>query len=396
MPKMIDGVLVWGAEHCESNTIEQAARAARLPFVPFPVALMPDAHVGFGSTVGSVIPTLGAIIPAAIGVDIGCGMAAVDTHIRADQLPDDLGRLHGFIRASIPAGVGKGKVKDIPGLKSELPKVLRDKTAFLYMDQQNRAIAANQLGSLGSGNHFVEVCLDQLDSVWLVLHSGSRGVGKRLAEGHIKAAKGLMKKWFIDLEDPELAYLVEGTPQFDAYITDMHWAQEYAAASRAEMIRAGLRSLEQAMPNFQLVDNPALHIINTHHNYTTKEHHRGHNVWLTRKGAISARAGEWGIIPGSMGTSSYIVRGLGNPASFYSSSHGAGRRLSRGAARKELTVDTLRVYMDGKTWDDRSAVALLDEHPDAYKDIDQVMRDQSDLVEVEYTLHQVLNYKGTS
>jgi tRNA-splicing ligase RtcB len=275
-----------------------------------------------------------------------------------------------------------------------MPKALSEAVAFKYMDQHNRAVACNQLGTLGSGNHFVEVCLDEREQVWVVLHSGSRGVGNRLAQTHIKIAKGLMKDWFIDLEDPDLAYLVQGTAQFDAYIADMLWAQDYALENREAMMRCVLGVLADAL---KMGENDRLHecpTINCHHNFTKRENLPQGNLWLTRKGAISAQLGQRGIIPGSMGTSSYIVEGLGNAASYYSCSHGAGRRMSRSRARKELTTASLREQMGDRTWNADKAEALLDEHPLSYKDIDQVMADQADLVRIEHTLHQVLNYKG--
>lgn len=386
----IGNILSWGSE-VEDNTIEQAAKASRLPFISGHLALMPDAHVGIGSTVGSVIPTLGAIIPAAVGVDIGCGMAAVNTGMVAEDLPDNLQPLLDEIEASIPAGVGKGRNKDLPGAgRIDIGNALREAVAFKYMDQSLRAIAANQMGTLGSGNHFVELCLDENQLVWLVLHSGSRGVGNKLAQHHIQIAKGLMKSWFIELEDPDLAYLVQDTPEFDAYIADMTWAQDYALQNRVAMLDCAVTALRKFTYDFEVAE-----IINCHHNYTTKERHHGKNVWLTRKGAISARENQRGIIPGSMGASTFIVRGMGNEASYQSCSHGAGRRLSRSAARKQLTVDSLREEMGDRTWNSDKAEALLDEHPNSYKDIDQVMRDQSDLVRIEHTLHQILNYKGT-
>jgi len=231
--------------------------------------------------------------------------------------------------------------------------------------------------------------LDERDMVWLVLHSGSRGIGNQLATQHIEKAKGLMKQMLISLEDPDLAYLSEGTPEFDAYIADMLWAQEYARANRDTMMDALLAQTLQYVGSGQEVNR-----VNCHHNYTEREVHNGHSVWLTRKGAIRARVGDKGVIPGSMGTRSYIVRGLGNQDSYCSASHGAGRRLSRGRARRELTVESLQEAMDGKVWNSPEAEKLLDEHPASYKDIDQVMRDQADLVAVEHTLHQILNYKG--
>jgi tRNA-splicing ligase RtcB len=388
----IDNILSWATD-LEENTLEQAQKTSRLPFLAGPLALMPDAHLGFGSTVGSVIPTRGAIIPAAIGVDIGCGMVARRFDLKADQLPDNLDALLSGIERGIPAGVGKGRDKDIPGQgRIPMPKALRENVAFLYMEDRLRQTAANQLGTLGSGNHFVELCLDQEDSVWLVLHSGSRGVGNKLATHHINIAKGLMKDWFINLEDPDLAYLVQGTPQFDAYVADLLWAQNYALANREAMMDQANDALWAAL----LHEPTILDTIQCHHNYTHLENIGGkENVWITRKGAISARLDQRGIIPGSMGTRSYIVRGLGNRASYFSCSHGAGRRLSRSAARREFSIESLESAMAGKTWNANKAEALLDEHPDSYKDIDVVMAAQADLVEIEYTLSQILNYKGT-
>lgn len=389
MERIAPKVLNW-ASQLEDEARVQAERTSRLPFVEGHVALMPDAHWGMGSTVGSVIPTRGAIVPAAVGVDIGCGMIATDTGLTSGALPDSLDALMSLIEDRIPAGVGRGKTKDLPGF-GDVGR-LDDAPAFLYMGEQLRSIARNQIGSLGSGNHFVEVCLDERDRVWIVLHSGSRGVGNKLAARHIERAKGLMKDWFIQLEDADLAYLVEGTADFTAYISDMLWAQDYALLNRERMMTEALRSLREVVgcPQF----GAPIEVINCHHNYTVKEHHHGRNLWLTRKGAISAREGQRGVIPGSMGASSYIVRGLGNPASYYSSSHGAGRRMSRGRARKELRSDGLRELMAGKTWNADKAEELLDEDPRAYKDIDVVMEDQRDLTEIVHTLRQVFNYKG--
>lgn len=388
MPQMQDNVLVWASD-VEPNTIQQAAMTARLPFVQGHVALMPDAHVGIGATVGSVIATKGAIVPAAVGVDIGCGMIAVDTGLTSAALPDDLGPLHGAIREAVPAGVGKGHITaNLPAFTAHGPLYA---PATTLSDKQRRT-RLEQFGTLGSGNHFVEVCLDERDVVWVVLHSGSRGIGNQLARTHIDGAKGLMAHYFISLEDPDLAYFVEGTPEFDAYIKDMLWAQDYAMGNREAMMDAALGALTTFLG---LDAPPEIDRVNCHHNFTARENHMGQNVWLTRKGAIRARAGDRGVIPGSMGTRSYIVSGLGHPASYASSSHGAGRRLSRGQARKTLTVESLREQMAGKTWNDRDAKALLDEHPDSYKDIDQVMADQADLTKIEHTLHQILNYKGT-
>jgi tRNA-splicing ligase RtcB len=258
----------------------------------------------------------------------------------------------------------------------------------LTTKQQKRAI--NQFGTLGSGNHFVEVCLDERDQVWVVLHSGSRGIGHQLAKVHIEGAKGHMAQWFIELSDPDLAYLVEGTPDFDAYIDAMLWAQRYALANRERMMDAVLARLWAAVGR----EGDEVRRINCHHNFTEKEHHHGRNMWITRKGAIRAREGDLGVIPGSMGAASFIVEGLGNPASYTSCSHGAGRRMSRGEARRNLDVATLRAEMGDRTWLSGQAEDLIDEDPRAYKDIDQVMEDQQDLVRVVHRLRQVLNYKG--
>ncbi len=377
-------VLSW-ASTLEPQALEQAERTASMPFVVKPLALMPDAHLGKGSTVGSVIATEGAIIPAAVGVDIGCGMAAIETNLTSQALPDDLTELHDRIRQAVPAGVGKGhedrrvNVFDVVGtnLATDLSHNQAD-------------TARKQFGSLGSGNHFVEVCLDERDVVWVVLHSGSRGIGNQLASHHIKVATGLMKDYFINLPDPDLAYLVQGTPQFNAYVTDLLWAQKYALANRQEMLRLVMAEFQAFLGRTEVwVDS-----INCHHNFTQMEHHRNRNLWITRKGAIQARFGQKGIIPGSMGTRSYIVEGMGNVASFESCSHGAGRRMSRTVANKSLSVASLREAMEGKAWNTTDAQSLVDEHPLAYKDIDVVMEDQRDLVRPLHTLSQILNYKG--
>ena len=377
-----NNVLSWAVD-LEPEAREQAIRSAAMPFVQKPVALMPDAHFGMGATVGSVIATQGAIIPAAVGVDIGCGMIAVRTQFTSEGLPDNLDELHNQISRSIPSGVGKGFEKRAQ-VHADMPVYHGDMT-----EKQEKA-ARTQLGSLGSGNHFVEVCLDELDRVWLVLHSGSRGIGNQLATVHINKAKGLMKEWFIQLADPDLSYLPQGTPEWQAYIDDMFWAQRYALANRSVMMSTALDQLSS------LLGEPvkSREHINCHHNFTQQENHHGKNVWLTRKGAIKAGVGDKGVIPGSMGTSSYIVTGLGNPASYESCSHGAGRRMSRTRARKELSVETLRDEMKGKSWNEADALTLLDEAPDAYKDIDVVMEAQKDLVRIDHTLHQILNYKG--
>lgn len=380
MPTKVEpNILSWAVEP-EDKALEQAARTARLPFLAGHLALMPDAHWGMGATIGSVIPTQGAIVPSAVGVDIGCGMIAGRLNLTANALPDDLSAVHSAIAAVVPAGTGQGHATQRShAIFASAPEALTDKMW---------SKATKQLGSLGSGNHFVELCLDENDDVWLLLHSGSRGVGKMIADIYIAEAKGLMKRYFVELEDPDLAYLVEGTDSFAAYIQAMTWAQEYAAENRAIMLHACLSAIRDELHgHVSIVDQ-----VNCHHNFTQRENHHGKNIWITRKGAIRARVGDRGLIPGSMGTASYVVRGLGSTASYHSCSHGAGRRLGRKAAERELTFDTLEALMEGKAWNrDRK---LLDEHPHAYKDIDAVMAAQTDLVEVEHTLRQVLNYKG--
>lgn len=384
MPTQVAPNLLSWASDIEPGTVEQAARAARLPFVLSHVALMPDAHIGFGSTVGSVIPTEGAIIPSAVGVDIGCGMVAAETDLSADDLPDSLTALMPLVEQRIPAGVGKGH--DDPAVDAELAGLGDPDTSFT--SKQERTVAC-QFGTLGSGNHFAEVCLDERGRVWTVLHSGSRGIGNQLATRHINEAKTLMRRYFITLEDPDLAYLVQGTPEFWSYIRDMLWAQRYALASRARMSQVLTASLFAVAGKGTVVRT-----INSHHNFTQQEHHHGRDMWITRKGAVKADVGDEGVIPGSMGTRSYIVRGLGNPASYHSCSHGAGRRMSRAEARRRLSPESLAEVMAGRTWNANRAAALVDEHPEAYKDVDQVMADQKDLVEVQHTLRQVFNYKG--
>jgi tRNA-splicing ligase RtcB len=387
-------VLNW-ASALDDVTREQAIKTASLPFIPSHIALMPDAHLGKGATVGSVIPTQGAIIPAAVGVDIGCGMVAAETSLSAADLPDDLEPLLAGIERSIPAGIGQGHTFGDAGaawLRKQHDR--RDHTPTEAAEGKGLTTACRQFGTLGSGNHFLEVCLDERDVVWVMLHSGSRGVGNRIAQRHIAKAKGLMRQWFVELPDADLAYFVQGTPEFDAYLRDLLWAQDYAAGNRARMVELALEALAAACGHGggAAIERQR---INCHHNYASLEHHHGKDLWITRKGAILARSGDLGIIPGSMGTGSYIVRGLGNPASYHSCSHGAGRAMSRGEARRRFSEDDLLVAMTGKTWLRTKGAALVDEIPASYKDIDQVMADQRDLVEVVHTLRQLVNYKGT-
>ena len=383
----VGNVQVWGAEGIDPQAILQAEKAGRSPAVSGHVALMPDAHVGIGSTVGSVIPTENAIIPAAVGVDIGCGMIAVRTDLGASDLPDTLTLLHEQIGRSIPAGVGRGRNPQGAGTTD----VRIGKAADAWMvahrhDLTDRlsVTAHQQLGTLGSGNHFLEVCLDEEGLVWVVLHSGSRGVGNQLGNRHIKLAKQQEQ----GLEDPDLAYFLEGTEAFQEYVSDMLWAQGYALENRELMMSAALVDL------FAFVGHGSeTWRINCHHNFAAREQHGGRWLWITRKGAIKSDVGDYGVIPGSMGDRSYIVEGRGNPESYMSSAHGAGRAMSRGEARRSLTEASLNEAMAGKTWNGNPK-DLLDEHPLAYKRIEEVMAAQGDLVTPIHTLVQILNYKG--
>src|SRR5207249_6339638 len=298
----------------------QAEKAARLPIVEGHVALMPDAHVGIGATVGSVIPTAGAVIPAAVGVDLGCGMIATELDVTAGQLPDSLEPLLGRIERAVPAGVGRGH--DVAALRAD--KWLADHRPATPLAGDRVTKAARQFGTLGSGNHFFELCLDERDRAWVVLHSGSRGIGNQLAQAHIAKARKQAREAMVSLEDPDLAYFVQGTPEFDAYIGDMLWAQDYARANREQMMDAAMVQVVEFLGFGRETRR-----VNCHHNFTEREVHQGRELWITRKGAIRARTDDLGVIPGSMGTSSYIVRGKGSEDSWQSCAHGAGRRYSR-------------------------------------------------------------------
>jgi RNA-splicing ligase RtcB len=386
MPKTISDKLISWASDIDPGTIRQAEMTARLPIVEDHVALMPDAHIGIGATVGSVIPTKGAVIPSAVGVDIGCGMVAAELDVTEDRLPDSLARLLARIEQAIPAGIGKGH--DVAERNADRWLADHQPATDLSDDRADRA--AKQFGTLGSGNHFFELCVDERGRCWVVLHSGSRGIGNQLAQAHIAKARKLAKEAMLKLEDPDLAYFLQGTPEFAAYIADMLWAQDYARANRDQMMDNAMRELFGFLGFGRETRR-----INCHHNFTQPELHGGRRLWVTRKGAIKADIGDLGVIPGSMGTRSYIVAGKGNPASWMSCAHGAGRRYSRTQAKKLFTAADLATQMAGKTWLSGRAHALVDEIPAAYKDIDQVMADQADLVKVLHTLHQVLNYKGT-
>jgi tRNA-splicing ligase RtcB (3'-phosphate/5'-hydroxy nucleic acid ligase) len=389
MDRITDRLLSW-ASILEEETRRQAVKTATMPFVFPHVALMPDAHLGKGATVGSVIPTLGAIIPAAVGVDIGCGMIAVRTRLGAGDLPMTRRReLRQAIERSVPTSAGKynrSVSRDHTAERIAKLERLADEASF-----DPASYAPNwqlQLGTLGSGNHFIEVSLDEDDRVWLFLHSGSRGVGNKIAMSHIKVAQTLCARWWIDLPDRDLAYLVEGTDEFERYVRELRWAQAFALENRAEM----MDRVVTCFAEWTGVPVDREQEINCHHNYTEQERHFGKQVWLSRKGAIDASAGRWGLIPGSMGTRSYVVQGKGDPLSLHSSPHGAGREYSRTRARKTFSVEDLRVAMGDIEY--RDTAAFVDEIPAAYKDIDVVMKDAEDLVEVRHVLRQIVNVKG--
>ena len=388
MERLTDRLLSW-ASLIDEKTVEQARTSSRMPFIHPHLALMPDAHLGKGATVGSVIPTLGAIMPAAVGVDIGCGMIAVRTQFTKAQLvARDLTQLREQIERAVPLSAGHDNRKLVATAEPRVAELeeLAEKAEF---DPARYAGHWRlQVGSLGSGNHFIEVSVDELERVWMFLHSGSRGVGNKIATHHIGVAQRLAKQWWIELPDPDLAYLVEGTPEFRAYIRELRWAQHFALLNREEMMDRVARQLSELMGE-PVIEHER---INCHHNFTESEKHFGKQVWVSRKGAIQADAGRPGLIPGSMGTASYVVEGLGNPLSLNSSPHGAGREFSRNAARRTFTHEQLRAAMTGIEF--RDTDAFIDEIPQAYKPIDRVMADAADLVEVRHTLRQLVNVKG--
>ena len=388
MERLSARLLSW-ASLIDEKTLDQAHTTAGMPFIHPHLALMPDAHLGKGATVGSVIPTLGAIIPAAVGVDIGCGMIAVRTQFtRGDLKGRDLSALREQIERAIPLSAGRYNNRVVATAQPRVAELegLAEKAEF-----DPASYAKNwrlQLGTLGSGNHFIEVSVDELDRVWLFLHSGSRGVGNKIATHHISVAQRLATRWYIDLPDRDLAYLVEGTPEFTRYIRELRWAQHFALLNREEMMDRVVRQVS----DFAGTSVEEQERINCHHNFTESEKHFGKQVWVSRKGAIQADEGRPGLIPGSMGTASYVVDGLGNPLSLNSSPHGAGREYSRSSARKTFTHEQLRQAMVGIEF--RDTDAFIDEIPQAYKPIDQVMADAADLVTIRHTLRQIVNVKG--
>tara|TARA_B100001750_G_C15492704_1_gene592239 strand:+ start:235 stop:1452 length:1218 start_codon:yes stop_codon:yes gene_type:complete len=378
---------------------EQLRRTAALPFIHKWVAVMPDVHLGKGATVGSVIATHRAIVPAAVGVDLGCGMTAVRTTLNASDLPDDLRPLRYALEKAIPHGRSARGGRGDRGAWGNPPEPvaaawgeLRPRFDAIVAKHPKvaRANHVNHLGTLGTGNHFVELCLDEADQVWVMLHSGSRGVGNRIGTYFIDLAQQEMRRWFVDLPHRDLAYLPQGTQYFDDYVEAVGWAQDFAAVNRRTMMTAALRALAESglLPEFRADTK----VVSCHHNYVEREHHYGADVLVTRKGAVRAREGELGIIPGSMGAKSFIVRGKGNPESFCSCSHGAGRVMSRTAARKQFTVADHEAATAGVEC--RKDAGVIDETPMAYKDIDAVMAAQADLVDIEHTLRQVVCVKG--
>ncbi|MGF7149168.1 tRNA-splicing ligase RtcB [Sphingomonas zeicaulis] len=377
---------------------EQLSRAAAMPFVFKHVAAMPDVHVGIGATVGSVIPTKGAVIPAAVGVDIGCGMMAARTSLVASDLPDNLEGIRSAIERAVPHGRSVGRGKRDTGSWGDPPTAVVEAWATLaarfgqIVAKHPRLKNTNNLvhlGTLGTGNHFIELCLDQEQRVWVMLHSGSRGVGNAIGSYFIELAKQDMRKWFINLPDQDLAYFPEGTDHFDEYVEAVGWAQDYAALNRRMMMVNVIRALRgQIAQPFEA----ELEAVNCHHNYVTRENHFGENVLVTRKGAVRAAKGVLGIIPGSMGAKSFIVRGLGNAEAFDSCSHGAGRVMSRTQAKKLVTL--AEHIADTEGVECRKDDSVIDETPKAYKPIEAVMAAQADLVEIVHTLKQVVCVKG--
>lgn len=384
----------------DHQALNQIRNIAGLPIVAGHVAILPDVHLGKGATVGSVIPTRGAIIPAAVGVDIGCGMCAVRTDLTANDLPASLSALRSAIESLVPVGFSLHDKEMNPTHEAAHGRVLKQRMDALFARFEKLSILQvlgsldarriwKQLGTLGGGNHFIELCLDEAGAVWVMLHSGSRNIGKTIGEAAIGMAREAAVKACVALPDRDLAWLNEGTPEFHQYVEALQWAQDYAALNRDLMLFRVMRALRETLDR---VIGSTKEAINCHHNYATVEEHFGSKVWITRKGAVSAREGQLGIIPGSMGAKSYIVRGKGNPLAYCSCSHGAGRRHSRGAAKRLFDLEALAAQTAGVEC--RKDEGVLDEIPGAYKDIDAVMAAQSDLVSVEHTLKQVLCVKG--
>ena len=385
-----DNALSWAPEEqIEDSALEQIASLSKMPFIFKHVAVMPDCHFGLGATVGSCIPTMGAIIPAAVGVDIGCGMIAAKTGLNRADLPDDLSDIRKAIEHQVPLSAGRYNASVKKTAKPRVERLEASAAELGRLEFYNKTSRnwRKQLGSLGSGNHFIEVVLDEEDGVWAFLHSGSRGVGNRIASHHIKIAKGLMERDGVELPNDDLAYLKQDTPEFDDYMADLEWAQEFALLNREEMMERIIKLMKYRCGDFDVVER-----IQCHHNFTQREKHFGEEILVSRKGAIEAREGQLGLIPGSMGTRSYVVRGKGNALSFNTAPHGAGRSMSRRKARESFTMEDFDRLMTGI--EVNRSEAFLDELPGAYKDIDLVMEQSQDLVEVLHTFRQVVNVKG--
>jgi tRNA-splicing ligase RtcB len=390
-------VKVWTAD-LEPQARKQLENVARLPIIHGHVAAMPDVHAGIGATVGSVIPTKGAVIPAAVGVDLGCGVDAVQLTLTASDLPASLAKIRGAIEHAVPVGFdmhraakGHGATREdkARAMQRGLDRIVEKNPKLATLQKDFRETWVRQMGTLGGGNHFIEVCLDESQNVWVMLHSGSRGIGNAIGRYFIERARREMEKQDSRLPDRDLAWLAEGTKVFDEYVEAVHWAQDYARTNRELMMEAVLAALgTTGLPAFEA----RLEAVNCHHNYVAVEHHFGENVFVTRKGAVRARQGELGIIPGSMGARSYIVRGLGNDHSFHSCSHGAGRAMSRTEARRRFSVADHQAATTGIEC--RKDADVIDETPMAYKSIDAVMHAQRELVEIVHTLRQVVCVKG--
>lgn len=388
-------IKIWASD-LEPEAEQQLRNMANMPFIFKQVSAMADAHAGKGSTVGTVLATSGAISPATIGVDIGCGMCAMKLPFKIEKLggSESLSKLRHSIERSIPTGrfTNKNATETMLAAFTSLGSVSETAKEKIRNGVVDKSILS--IGTLGGGNHFIEICKDQEDNAWIMLHSGSRNIGKCLAEIHIDKAKDLMKQYFISLPDPDLAYLAQGTPEFKEYLHDLMWAQQFAMANRNEMMD---RTLREVLYHVGMLDQYAilknsLFRVNCHHNYTSIENHFGRNVYVTRKGAVSAKEGEWGIIPGSMSTGSFIVQGKGNPESFCSCSHGAGRKMSRTKARELFTQEDLVESLKGI--EARTSASLIDEIQYAYKPIEEVMKNQEDLVTPVFSLKQIINIKG--
>ncbi len=394
MYEINDRAVAWlPSEEIEEAALNQIEMVSRMPFVFRHVSVMPDCHLGKGATVGSVIPTVGAIIPAAVGVDIGCGMVAAKTSLKRDDLPDDLSGIREGIERRIPLAAGGSNSRLTAGVVERVALIEEEAGDRLSFYDGVKRNWREQIGTLGSGNHFIEIVLDETGDVWAFLHSGSRGIGARVAEHHMAIAKAEMADAGVDLQDPDLAYLTEGTETFDDYIADLYWCQDYALHNRADMMDRVLTELSYAIHG----DDSGIKRVETvmcHHNFTARETHFGEDVWVSRKGAIEASDGQPGLIPGSMGTRSYCVTGLGEPESFRTAPHGAGRRFSRGEARRRFTMEDYDRSMEGI--EARRSPDFLDELPEAYKDIDTVMEYSRDLVSITEVFSQIVNVKGHS